>query len=443
MYNRRYDKVFILLRQEGEGSPSRRSPGGNCVLELRNGRVRGALFAQNLRRLSDGRYVVYLIAAGPEDAPGARAGELLVDDRGQGRLRWECSADDVLGSGEPLERFNTLAVVVEGPASTGVPTAPLCGYTFDRKNWRPYFRRFGETPMEPAPVVSALRAEASSQAPIPLILSDVPTQTIPQAENEPGLSAQVPASPAPMSPAESSPAGPAPDSPSPLPEANGLSPLVWGLTAPQPPELDFDQLTSRFQQELAALAAAGPLPSTVPRKAEAQTGAAALAPESPVPAGSLWELTRAAPLATEPPAQDEADHQPSGEPRHREPPVPLSHSVSPSDLLFAGRPSFVPFAEPNPWHWIRIQPREIGFLPQAEPALPNQPLVRHSCQQYHHLLLGRNAAGSFRLGLPDVYDKGVAAQAAQLGFTEFWCCEGGAVYPGKYGYWLRTLQNNE
>ena len=60
MYNRRYDKVFLMLRQETAGyAVGKRPPWGSCIMELKNGTGRLMLYGAGLRPL---RYAVYLLA---------------------------------------------------------------------------------------------------------------------------------------------------------------------------------------------------------------------------------------------------------------------------------------------------------------------------------------------------------------------------------------------
>ncbi|MBQ8734086.1 MAG: hypothetical protein IJY76_06320 [Anaerotignum sp.] len=49
MYNRRYEKVFLMLRQEVAGyALGKRPPWGSCVMELKNGKGRLHLNIQGL-----------------------------------------------------------------------------------------------------------------------------------------------------------------------------------------------------------------------------------------------------------------------------------------------------------------------------------------------------------------------------------------------------------
>ena len=62
MYNRRYEKVFLMLRQEVAGyALSKRPPWGSCIMELKNGKGKLHLTVQGLKPLKNGGYDVYVI----------------------------------------------------------------------------------------------------------------------------------------------------------------------------------------------------------------------------------------------------------------------------------------------------------------------------------------------------------------------------------------------
>ena len=102
MYNRRYDKVFLMLRQETAGyAVGKRPPWGSCIMELKNGTGRLMLTVQGLRPL---RYAVYLLA-GQESI---FCGELHPEKKeGHAELKWEFNPDAV-GEGKRAEDFHTV-----------------------------------------------------------------------------------------------------------------------------------------------------------------------------------------------------------------------------------------------------------------------------------------------------------------------------------------------
>ena len=53
MYNRRYDKIFLMLRQDAIGySVGKQMPWGSCVIEIKNGAGKIQITVQGLRPTS-------------------------------------------------------------------------------------------------------------------------------------------------------------------------------------------------------------------------------------------------------------------------------------------------------------------------------------------------------------------------------------------------------
>ena len=55
MYQRRYDKVYLMLRQETAGyGMGSRGPWGSCILEIKNGQGKLTVAVEGLRPLIHG-----------------------------------------------------------------------------------------------------------------------------------------------------------------------------------------------------------------------------------------------------------------------------------------------------------------------------------------------------------------------------------------------------
>ena len=126
MYNRRYDKVFLMLRQETAGyAVGKRPPWGSCIMELKNGTGRLMLTVQGLRPL---RYAVYLLA-GQESI---FCGELHPEKKeGHAELKWAFNPDAV-GEGKCAEDFHTVLILAE----EGGRSAPLAAYFGEKTDWK-------------------------------------------------------------------------------------------------------------------------------------------------------------------------------------------------------------------------------------------------------------------------------------------------------------------
>ena len=130
MYNRRYDKVFLMLRQETAGyAVGKRPPWGSCIMELKNGTGRLMLTVQGLRPL---RYAVYLLA-GQESI---FCGELHPEKKeGHAELKWAFNPDAV-GEGKRAEDFHTVLILAE----EGGCSAPLVAYFGEKTDWKAIFQ---------------------------------------------------------------------------------------------------------------------------------------------------------------------------------------------------------------------------------------------------------------------------------------------------------------
>ena len=150
MYNRRYDKVFLMLRQETAGyAIGKRPPWGSCVMELKNGKGRLHLTIQGLQPL---QYEVYVMA-GEESI---FCGEIRPEPKeGKCELKWDFGPD-ALGAGKRAEDLHTVLVLAEGTS------APLAAYFREKRDWKKDFTPReknqpvkAEIPAQPEPVMVA------------------------------------------------------------------------------------------------------------------------------------------------------------------------------------------------------------------------------------------------------------------------------------------------
>ena len=135
MYNRRYDKAFLMLRQEAAGyGMNQRTPWGSCVLEIKNGGGKIQITVQGLRSLQSGCYEVYAIGEEERVFCGN-----LVPERGKGgsaELKWSFHPDHVGDTSMAVEALHTIAVVAQIGGSREHVCAPLTAYFAEKKDWK-------------------------------------------------------------------------------------------------------------------------------------------------------------------------------------------------------------------------------------------------------------------------------------------------------------------
>lgn len=139
MYNRRYDKAFVMLKQElGGFSLGQQSAWGSCIMELKNKKGRLLFSVQGLKKLTDGRrYEVFIIAGKGNAMRGINCGIMEVDQYGKGELKWEFDPDLIGKSGFCIEEVHTAALIVKGGYGL---TVPLAGYFNEKVAWKKCFK---------------------------------------------------------------------------------------------------------------------------------------------------------------------------------------------------------------------------------------------------------------------------------------------------------------
>ncbi|WP_458407930.1 hypothetical protein [Anaerotignum sp.] len=157
MYNRRYEKVFLMLRQETAGyALGKRPPWGSCIMELKNGRGKLHLTIQGLKPLP---YEVYVMAEEESIFCG-----MVQPEKKEGRceLKWDFDPN-AIGEGKKAEDLHTVILLAEGLS------APLTAYFREKRNWKTEFKpREKEKPAKEEIILQAAEAAVLERPPVVL-----------------------------------------------------------------------------------------------------------------------------------------------------------------------------------------------------------------------------------------------------------------------------------
>ncbi|MFI3173823.1 MAG: hypothetical protein R3Y53_01315 [Bacillota bacterium] len=138
MYNRRYDKKFLMLRQEVAGySTGQKTPWGSCAIEIKNNKGTLNVKVQGLRNLTKQSYDIYMIG-GQERSIYCKTLEL--DSKGQGEFSYAFAPDGIGEFGVAIEDIHTIAVIVDDGRDHQI-AAPLVAYVGEKTDWKPYFQK--------------------------------------------------------------------------------------------------------------------------------------------------------------------------------------------------------------------------------------------------------------------------------------------------------------
>ena len=386
MYNRRYDKVFLMLRQEVAGyALGKRPPWGSCVMELKNGKGKLHLTAQGLKPLGRG-YAVYVMA-GEESI---YCGELRPDSReGRGELKWEFQPDAV-GQGKTAEDFHTVLILAED--GKGGVSAPLTAYFGEKKNWKKDFKAREKTlqPVAEKINMSTAEEEIKIQAAEAAVLTPPVVEMIPFVAEQRKEGAEQPKGP------------------------NGKDTNAKvAETQKTSYHGSFQGLLAKFRQELENLEETGIL---TPQETE-----------------NIRNLgAKPAPIPLEKKEQASSEETPNEMEKTAEPEAqPLLETVEQQESFFAKNRELEPFGDGEQWKCLSLE--ELTVLSQIPLKWQREFFFLLPYRRYHHLILQEKEDGIW-LGLPGFYDAKDEADAKSFGFGEF------RRVDDEWGYWMAFLR---
>ncbi len=179
MYNRRYEKIFIMLRQEQAGfGIGQRAPWGSCILELKNGMGYLNIQVQGLRKLSQEEYAVYLLGGVGKKQRDFLCGMLSVAENGRANLMWTFSPEDMEVDGFVLEDLHTIAILLENKDPICVP---MSGYIDEKVEWKRAFLQKGKLSGVREENIVETPPQKEEQPPMAIIQEEMPEESTLQA----------------------------------------------------------------------------------------------------------------------------------------------------------------------------------------------------------------------------------------------------------------------
>lgn len=384
MYNRRYEKLFLMLRQEKTGyALGKRQLWGSCVMEIKNGTGRLHVTVQGLRPLMRGGYAVYVMAA----EESLYCGTIYPDAmEGHGELKWEFSPDAV-GSGKKAEDFHTLVVLADA-GKDGNISAPLTAFFGEKRNWKKTFRPTLEQ-MVPQEEIRLQAAESLAPPRAIFYPASKQEKSVSEAKTPKTQKIQIEMKKS----IETTKA----------PEAKPLHQQIAEEQKEESYHGSFRGLLAKFRQELEELEETGIL--TAEETAQIRRIGAE---EMPMP------------------VQESTVRQEPIEENVEEPPT----DAKPQKDYFANHQELEPFRDGQAWKYLSLE--EMVLLSQIPLKWQKEFFFLLPYRRYRHLIL-RQEEGGFWLGLPGFYRKEEEQDARRFGFGEFRSVE------DDWGYWLSFL----
>ncbi len=387
MYNRRYDKVFVMLRQEMNGFAAGQRPAwGSCTMEIKNGKGRLAATVQGLKKLTEDRsYVFYVVAGKTGQAEGIVCCPLEIDDYGKGEIKWEFDPDNIAGTGYIAEELHTVALLVKGRDDYGL-IAPLAGYFDEKINWK---NRFQEK------TIPEISLHSPSDAPLELLKEEPILETV---ENEKPDVQEIQ-----NENTEQSKERQAVEDIAPTENVAITSSETAALETPKNERKStfqqaFSDMLSKFQQELTELEKQG-----------------VIKPED-------RKRIDTAGLVVEKEEQPEINSE--------------------LEYILIHNAEIIPFEEDSK-KWRCIAMEELAVLPIDFLSMMRHTFFQLAYRKYKHFILGKDEMGKCYLGIPDTYQSENRRLAEGFGFLEFKPCAQNAMGENSYGYWMKWISGGK
>lgn len=106
--------------------------------------------------------------------------------------------------------------------------------------------------------------------------------------------------------------------------------------------------------------------------------------------------------------------------------------------FFEHYPRMYPFEDNEITHCVKIEPKDIGYLPKDTWVLSNNSFLLHGFYCYHHLIFAKikdRFGCRYILGIPGVYYNKEVFMARMFGFENFKSIRKRELKQGDFGYW--------
>lgn len=413
MYNRRYDKAFVMLKQElGGFSIGQQSAWGSCIMELKNKKGRLTFSVQGLKKLTDGRrYEAFAIAGKGNAMRGISCGIMKVDQHGKGELKWEFDPDLIGKSGFSVEELHTVALIVKGGYGL---TVPLVGYFNEKVAWKKFFKE--EQKQQPdLRAAEAILLEEPKQS-----IKETAKKTI-QLKQENKIVEAEPEQP---------------KQPQNIVKEQKISNTIQNKKETSSFQKNFKDMLFNFKRELEKLEQSGVLTKEEQKhiteiKTNTQTEQTVIQQQkqqieqkTEIEQEQKIEMEQNAEIVQEPQATIQSNTM------ETETNKEIAYILQNNDTL-------QPFEEGI---WKSIALEELAVLPVNITEVMKNLFYICAYRKYKHFIFQKTAEKEYTIGVPAQYYPETRREAEHLYFTTFQPCGKEVMKTGCYGYWLRKIK---
>ena len=149
MYNRRYDKILIQMKQDTHGfSTGERSVSGSCKIEIKNNTGTLRFYIKDLRKPKSIDFYLYGISVSKNSSEGIFICNVTPDKTGFFEYQVNFEPDNFMNTQKEIEKINVFAVISKRETEEEPLLVPACGYTDLKINWKNRFKIFDKNSIE-------------------------------------------------------------------------------------------------------------------------------------------------------------------------------------------------------------------------------------------------------------------------------------------------------
>lgn len=104
-------------------------------------------------------------------------------------------------------------------------------------------------------------------------------------------------------------------------------------------------------------------------------------------------------------------------------------------------PRMYPFQVENMGECVRLELKDMGYLPVKHWSLAGNPFLLHGYYCYRHIVFTRLGNKGCHIGVPGIYSKENQKKAEEYGFRQFQTLTEVKDIHGAFGYWLYPLED--
>lgn len=387
MYNRKYDKILVSLKQDTHGfSLGERPTSGSCTIEIKNNKGILRISLKDLKQPKTNIYKLYGISVSKSKSEGIYICDITPDSTGFFEYKREFDPDNFIDTKKTIDEINVFAVICESKNESNIIISPLCGYTYTKINWKSRFTIYDKSEQQNDTIIDLSDYKE---------ITENSQNTIQAAEKTNFTEKTISSTEAVLE----------------KPSKNDIFDDIFSIPASDM----FSSITKRFKEEMELLENAGIFTKEDIKKINNNNKT-----------NNIENINNS----------DKSDnidkiYEISETPKNSNIEYNIINDNNIDNVFEENKKITLPHSSIE---WVMCDFDEHILLPENIILYSKNPFILYCCKKYKHIIIGRNKKkNTYYIGIPDFYDKDYKLKASQIGFREF------IKKDKNWGYWIKEI----